>query len=154
MKACVFLTARLPVPRFSFAVSASASPEYPVTFPQLQVIYSFLIYPDELSLIAVDKIAIKTVRGIKEHILCNSVSGYKSNDPSEISVIKCAPCLFQDFSSQTFIWTLILFKMPADSDPLVFVYVMLLLHAVEHQILSILLDVAECRKACHNITTV
>ena len=60
---------------------------------------------------------------------------------------ECKPCLFLYFTEQTFFRRLVLFKMPADPDPLVFIDIHLFFDAVQHQIAVILFQITKCCKS-------
>ena len=79
------------------------------------------------------------------HILCSPFIGDKCHDSAVAPVFQPQAGLFPDFPQETVLRTLPFFKFTAYAHPLVVIEIVLFPHSMEHQVLSILLDIAQGR---------
>ena len=86
------------------------------------------------------------------HIFCHTIPGDKGHNGPETIVGQRIASLFPDLPEQAFLMALIRLKMSADTDPFVFIYIVFLYHAVQHQVFMILLDVAKGAHICSHLS--
>ncbi len=113
-----------------------------VALPLLQVDQPLFVDPLENALIALAQLPFKAGRVEQVHIL-GPVAIYKRDDAAVAVVRQPEPGFFEHLAADAVLRALAGLKLAADADPLVFVFIVLFFHAVEHQILPVPLQIAK-----------
>ena len=88
------------------------------------------------------------------HVFRSPLVGDKGDDPAVAPAVQRKAGLLPCFTQKTVLRALPFFELAPDSDPLVVIQVILLLHPMEHQIRTVLFDITEgciphIEFACH-----
>jgi len=119
--------------------------EDPVALPLLQGGELPLADPGQLTLVAVLRRA-GEARGVEQvHILGRVDVGDEGHKPAVAVLRERQPRFLQHLAADAVLRAFPVLKFSADADPFVVIFVVLLFYAVEHQILSIALKIAERR---------
>ena len=117
-----------------------------VPFPQLLRQELALRKPHELAFVAVGERAGELRAGEEVHVLDAPFVGHERDESAEARIEHGEPRLLLHLAHRAFLGAFAVLELSADADPLVAVFVVLLLGSVENEIASVLLDVAESRK--------
>ena len=118
-----------------------------VPFPQLLRQELALRQPHELAFVAVGERAGELRAGEEVHVLDAPFVGHERDESAEARIEHGEPRLLLHLAHRAFHGAFSVFELSADANPLVAVFVVLLLGSVEDEIASVLLDVAEGRKS-------
>ena len=133
--------------REEVAALVEGAEEELVPFPQLLGQELALRQPHKFALVAVRQGAGELRAGEQVHVLDAPFVGHKRDESAEARIEHGEPRLLLHLAHGAFLGAFAALELSADADPLVAVLVVLLLGAVEDQIASVLLDVAESRQS-------
>ena len=118
-----------------------------VPFPQLLRQELALRKPHELAFVAVGERAGELRAGEEVHVFDAPFVGHERDESAEARIEHGEPRLLLHLAHGAFLGAFAVLELSADANPLVAVFVVLLLGSVEDEIASVLLDVAEGRKS-------
>ena len=124
-------------------VTDEKTEEYFISLPYVKIKNSLPVDPAEFPLITVMGFSGKCVRCKEGHILCHPAAGNECHQSPVCIARQCVACLLENFPYNTLFRTLVLFEVSSDSDPFVFIHIVLLHRPVKHQIFSFFFNIAQ-----------
>ena len=114
-----------------------------VALPKFQTLYALLLHPGELPLVARDRLSREAIRREEMHVLRHPVARNERDERTELPAKEPISRLLLHLAQQAFLGRLVRLEVTADADPLAVIDVVLLDCAVQHQVLTLALDIAK-----------